>query len=308
MPSAPHSHFWPDRGVRGAAELDDVDRDRARALRAVEDHRHVDARRARPARSRRVCQLTCEQATSVVLRPDRVGEVGERHRADLRAALARRDQRPDQARVLLVGGDDLVAGPDVEPGQHLADPLARRRRERDVGDVAAEQLGVAGAQLVLSSKRRSKCGYPRPSSSSTASSRCGGLLRGRAATGPWCRRSGTRPARGSGYSRAQRGQAHGRAQDGAYWPQTGQGERALPRVELRGAAVLLGLGGRGGVAGAADALPRLLRELVLAVEPVAGVRRRVAAGLAGGDRLEVGRRWPARAARRGRAGARCARA
>ena len=40
-------------GVGGAAERLDVDRHRAGALRAVEDHRHVDARPARRARARR---------------------------------------------------------------------------------------------------------------------------------------------------------------------------------------------------------------------------------------------------------------
>ena len=63
-----------------------------------------------------------------------------------------------------------------------------------------------------------------------------------------------------------------------------------PRGRTGSAAplILLGLAGRGRVAGAAHALPRAERELVLAVEAVAGVRGRVAAGLAGGDRLERG--------------------
>ena len=73
----------------------------------------------------------------------------ERHRADLGAALARRDQRPDQAGVLLVGGDDLVARPDVHPRQHLPEPLAGGGGQRDVVGAAAEQLGVARAQLGL---------------------------------------------------------------------------------------------------------------------------------------------------------------
>ena len=110
------------------------------------------------------------------------------------------------------------------------------------------------------------------------------------------RRRSRRPARAEGADAVSSGAADG------------PGRGALPRVEHGGTAILLGLGGRGGVAGAADALPRLLRELVLAVEPVAGVGRRVAAGLAGGDRLEVGRGGAGRGARRACAGARCARA
>ena len=68
VPSAPHSHFWPDRRVRGAAELHDVDGDRAHALRAVEDHRHPDLGE-RGRRDLAVRQFTCEQATSVVRGP-----------------------------------------------------------------------------------------------------------------------------------------------------------------------------------------------------------------------------------------------
>ena len=95
-----------------------------------------------------VCQLTCEQATSVVVGPDRVGELRERHRAHRHAALLGRQQRPEQAGVLVVGGDDLVARPEVHPGQDLAHPLAGRGGQRHVVDRAADQLGVAGAELV----------------------------------------------------------------------------------------------------------------------------------------------------------------
>src|SRR5689334_16951561 len=70
-------------------------------------------------------------------------------------------------------------------------------------------------------------------------------------------------------------------------PADGPRRAALLGVEHRRALVLLGLGGLGGVARAADALPRLQRELVLAVEAVARVGRRVAPRLALGDGLEV---------------------
>src|SRR5262249_27114705 len=55
----------------------------------------------------------------------------------------------------------------------------------------------------------------------------------------------------------------------------------------RGAVVLLGLGRRGGGAAAADRFPGPVVELVFAaVAAVGGDDRRVAAGLAGGDRFE----------------------
>src|SRR4051794_18315956 len=75
----------------------------------------------------------------------------------------------------------------------------------------------------------------------------------------------------------------------------GPGRRPLARIEDRGAPVLLGLARGRWVARPADALPRGLRELVLAVEAVARVGGRVAAGFAGRDRLERRRRGsPAR--------------
>ena len=58
-----------------------------------------------------------------------------------------------------------------------------------------------------------------------------------------------------------------------------------PARRARRALVLLGLGGVRRGCRCRRRLPRLERELVLAVEPVAGVGRGVAAGLAGGDRL-----------------------
>ena len=65
------------------------------------------------------------------------------------------------------------------------------------------------------------------------------------------------------------------------------GARAAAAVEKRGAIVLLGLRGGGGIAGAADRGPGAVVELVLA--PVGAVRRDgggVPARLAGGDRIE----------------------
>src|SRR5829696_8850313 len=67
-------------------------------------------------------------------------------------------------------------------------------------------------------------------------------------------------------------------------------------VQLGGAGVLLGLGGRGRIAAAADGLPGLLVELVLPAVRAARVDgARVAAGLARGDGLQAGGRGRAAA-------------
>ena len=97
-----------------------------RALRAVEHHRHVDLRQRG---GRDLARDPGDVRAGHQRRPrvHRVGDLAQRHGTDRRAALAGRDQRPDQARVLAVGGHDLVARPELEPGEHRAEPLARRR-------------------------------------------------------------------------------------------------------------------------------------------------------------------------------------
>ena len=94
--------------VGGAVERGHVDRDGAGALRAVEDHGHVDLRellRRELAGDPPDVRADHERGGGA----DRVRELGERDEPDRRAAVARGLQRPDHARVLLVGGDDLVA-------------------------------------------------------------------------------------------------------------------------------------------------------------------------------------------------------
>src|SRR4051812_25516016 len=83
----------------------------------------------------------------------------------------------------------------------------------------------------------------------------------------------------TGYE-VQKTNAEGLAAD---WPGAGAGLR----VEHRRPVVLLGLGGRGGVAAAAHRFPGPIVELVFAaIGPVRGNRGGVAARLAGGDRLQ----------------------
>ena len=91
-------------------------------------------------------------------------------------------------------------------------------------------------------------------------------------------------------------------------PQTGQWPAAAAGQQHRRAPVLLALGGRSGVALAADARPGPVRELVLAaVGAAAADRARVAVRLAGGDPLQGRPHAPASGRRAGRAGrhARC---
>src|SRR5262249_49760971 len=100
-------------------------------------------------------------------------------------------------------------------------------------------------------------------------------------------RESGRPHRSYGHRRRTPGRL---AADG---PGTGAGLR----VEERGAVVLLRFRGSGGIAGAAYGFPGAVVELVLAaVAAVGGDGGRVAAGLAGADRVEGGLRDAARKA------------
>ena len=125
-----------------------VDRHRAERLGGVEQQRHpggdqrgnvgdlaADPRHVRagyePRRAR-----------------DLAGELGEGDDADLDpVAPAGPPERREQAGMLLVGGDDLVAGAQIETPDHGVDAVGRRARQRDLGRVTAERVGVAGAGL-----------------------------------------------------------------------------------------------------------------------------------------------------------------
>ena len=138
----------PGGRIGGGAEGGDVDRDRARALRAVEDHRHVDVRergRSELARDPGHVRDRDERRRGA----DGVGDVRDRHRADRDTAATGRDQRPDQPGMLAVGRDDLVARPEVHPGEHRADALAGGCRQRHVAGRRAEHARVQLAQTFL---------------------------------------------------------------------------------------------------------------------------------------------------------------
>ena len=56
---------------------------------------------------------------------------------------------------MLVGrGQDLVAGPEVQPRQHAHDAVARARRQRDVGDRGPEHPRVGRALAVAQLEER----------------------------------------------------------------------------------------------------------------------------------------------------------
>ena len=120
------------------------------------------------------------------------------------------------------------------------------------------------------SNRRTKCGRTRPSFESWRRASLGCRLDGGGGGGSGSARSlafvGRLRRSSTGNSSTQRPWASSLA------TADGPGRGALARVEHRGALVLLGLAGGGRVAAAADALPGAERELVLAVEAVAGVR------------------------------------
>ena len=174
--------------------------------------------------------------------------------------------------MLVRRGQHLVAGPELEAGQHAHDAVARAGRQRDVGRVGAEQARVRGA-LAGAQRRsalvdvvlRAPSAAPRSSISRVA-------LHGRVRQRPARARRSGRPGRARTGNSARRAEASTRGRLRAPPPSAdGPGRRAGARVEHRRAAILLGLGRRGGVAAAADARPGAVVELVLAAE---GARRR----------------------------------
>ena len=134
-------------GVERAAERAGVDGDRARALRAVEQHGHVDLGEGGRRRGARE-PADVRAGDQLGVGSDRVGQVGERHLAHAYAAAGGGGERAVEAGVLLVAGEDLVAAAEVERGEDAHDALARRGRQRDVGGRGGDALRVCGAQAV----------------------------------------------------------------------------------------------------------------------------------------------------------------
>ena len=108
-------------------------------------------RRPRPGRRspprRRVFQETCEAGHEPGAVAHRGGQLAQRSHPDPDAQpLAHGGQRGEHAGVLLVARDDLVAGAQVERGEHGVHAVGGGARERHLGRVAAEQPGHPRAQ------------------------------------------------------------------------------------------------------------------------------------------------------------------
>ena len=85
-------------------------------------------------------QPTCEQATSTVFGPAASATSREGDFADADAVqLAGGAESAEQARVLLVAGDDLIAGGEADPGDHVGHAFGRAGGQRDVRGLRAEQ-------------------------------------------------------------------------------------------------------------------------------------------------------------------------
>ena len=56
-------------------------------------------------------------------------------------------ERCEQPGVLLVGRDHLIAGPEIESGEHRVDAVRRRPGQRHVDRIASEHAGVPGAGI-----------------------------------------------------------------------------------------------------------------------------------------------------------------
>ena len=142
------------------AQRGGVDVDRAHALGAVHQHR-----RSRCVRC--FCDLAQRQDAAVRpehvrerhqprARPDQRGDRVERIGAVQRLGDAHDDavaadegrERLEQARVLVVGRDDLVAGREVEAAEHEIHAAARRVRQRDALGIAAHGLGDGRARSI----------------------------------------------------------------------------------------------------------------------------------------------------------------
>ena len=131
---------------------------------------------------------------------------------------------------MLVGrGEDLVAGPEVEPGQDAHDAVARARRQRDVGRRrrrAPPRRPRAGGRAARAASRRTPSRALRGAAVEHRQGRSHGRVRERPA------RAGVQVGavledRELG---AQGGGVHPR-QAMAYRPQTGQGDAPALRVE-----------------------------------------------------------------------------
>ena len=169
-PSGPHSHFWPAPAYASQPS--------ARTSTGIAPTPWAPSSRTGTSRLRQLrgrveplTQPTCEQATSRVSGPTgrrclRSGTCA-RHAAQLACGA----QRAEQARVLLVAGEDLIAWRQLQPADHLGHAFggAGRQRERRRGRTRA-RWRRRSRSAASSSERRSKWAPRDPPASSRSSS------------------------------------------------------------------------------------------------------------------------------------------
>ncbi len=98
--------------------------------------------------TRPLTQETCETATSRVAGLTASAISVKRRDPDVDTRALQSPERRQQTRVLLVGGEHLVAGAQVEAREDRVAPVGRRAGERDVGGVGMQNARVGRAQLV----------------------------------------------------------------------------------------------------------------------------------------------------------------
>ena len=230
MPSAPHSHFWPGRGVGGAAELDHVDGDRAGALRAVEDHRHADLGQRGGRDLARAPVHVRARDRGRAARPRR------RARANGTARISAPRSRAAISGPISPGCSSSEVtisspGPMSIPASTLPSPSLVEVVSAMSSTRGAEQLRVARAQLVLELEPALEVRAPPPLLDLRARAPAPPPPARPAAPGRPCRRSGTRCARGWGTARAARPRSRPRRIVSGLLAADGPGRAAGLRVE-----------------------------------------------------------------------------
>ena len=132
----------PGAGVGVAAERAHVDLDRAEALRAVEQHGHVQGSASSAGASRPLTQPTCEQATSRRLGTDGVWRRSPNGTSrTLTTPLSSRAAPSAPSRPGCSSSLVTISSPGLSsrPGDHLGHAFGRAGRQRKVGRLAAER-------------------------------------------------------------------------------------------------------------------------------------------------------------------------
>ena len=220
------------RGHGVEVELADVDRDRARGLRAVDEHRQPALalqRAAGRAAGRRPehCDVAISRVRGVTAA--RIASSSASPHDDARAG---REQRAGEAEVLLVGRDHLVLAGEPEAGEHgraaarrrVDERDLRRRRRRD-----APRARAAPPRAARASARSTRLPL-RPSREVALAPARRARRPSRARAARSCPRSGTRSARAPGTARVP----PRRSSDGEFYRRVIREEPAVDAAPLLG--------------------------------------------------------------------------